>query len=92
MAVTPSEFSLSNAYPNPFNPTTHINYTITEKSLVKLVVYDITGREVATLVNGWIDVGSYEVEFDGANLASGVYFYSLTAGDFSAVKKMLLIK
>ena len=88
----PSSFTLSEAYPNPFNPVANIGYSLTERSLVELVVYDVTGREIATLVNGWINAGSYSVTFNAQGLASGVYFYRLNAGEFSSVKKMILMK
>ena len=93
----PDKFSLSQNYPNPFNPTTKIMFNIAsnvkgETSNVKLVVFDILGREVATLVNGLLKAGMYEVTFDGSNFASGTYFYKLTAGDFTETKKMLMVK
>ncbi len=92
---TPYEYSLSQNYPNPFNPVTLIKYSIAKAGLVTLRVYDIMGREVATLVNGNKLAGNYQVEFDlkdTKNIASGVYYYKLTAGDFSDVKKMILVK
>jgi hypothetical protein len=92
-------FSLAQNYPNPFNPVTKIKYVVphfntsnTEGVYVRIVVYDIKGSEVKSLVNGIKRAGSYEVDFDGSGFASGVYFYKLTAGDFSAVKKMILVK
>ena len=85
-------FKLEQNYPNPFNPTTTIRYRIPETGLVTLKVYDILGREVATLVNEERISGSYEVEFDGSNLSSGVYFYRMRAGDFIDTKKFVLIK
>lgn len=88
----PKEFTLAQNYPNPFNPTTSIKYSIPKSSLVKLVIYDLLGREVKTLVNETKTVGNYEVTFDASNLASGAYFYRITAGDFTDVKKMVLIK
>jgi len=87
----PSSFSLTNC-PNPFNPTTVIRYELPEANLVKLAVYNISGRQVAELVNGWRDAGSHEITFDGSNLASGIYVYRLTADDFNASGKMVLIK
>jgi hypothetical protein len=90
--VIPQIFSLSQNYPNPFNPSTSIKYDIPKHSGVKLVVFDLLGREVATLVNEMKKPGSYEVTFDGTNLSSGVYFYKIEAGDFVNVKKMVLIK
>lgn len=88
----PKEYYLSNAYPNPFNPTTRIKYSIKEDGLVILKVYDILGREITTLVNEVELAGNYTVNFDASDLSSGVYFYSITSGNFKAVKKMLLIR
>ena len=88
----PSGFKLMQNYPNPFNPTTVINYSISRSSFVTLEVYDILGRKVATLINGEKPAGNYHVEFNGSNLATGVYLYRLHAGNFSAVKKLILLK
>ncbi len=88
----PEEFYLSQNYPNPFNPTTTIRYSIPQNSKVTLKVYDILGREVATLVNEAKQPGNYEVAFNGSGLASGIYFYRLQAGNFSATKKLILMK
>ncbi|MFZ4590997.1 MAG: T9SS type A sorting domain-containing protein, partial [Ignavibacteria bacterium] len=77
---------------NPFNPTTKISYALPKSGLVTLKVYDILGKEVATLVNEVKNVGSYTIDFNGSNLSSGVYFYKLSVGDFSSIKKMTLIK
>lgn len=85
-------YFLSQNYPNPFNPTTKIKYRVPDFSLITLKVYDILGREVATLVNEEKPAGEYEVEFGGANLPSGVYFYQLKAGNFVETKQMVLIK
>ena len=90
--LVPSSFSLSQNYPNPFNPNTKIKFDITKLSDVKLVVFDILGREVAVLVNERLKAGTYEVAFDGTNLPSGVYFYRLITDKFVDVKKMLYIK
>jgi len=90
--VLPTEFALANAYPNPFNPTTTIDYSIADPCYVTLTVFNVAGQEVATLVDGELERGFYDVTFDAADLASGVYFYKLNAGDFSAIKKMTLIK
>ncbi len=89
---TPSTFSLSQNYPNPFNPATLINYSLARSGSVKLAVYDVLGREVATLVNEKQNAGEYNVRFDGRMLASGMYFYRIEAGSFTQVKKMLLLK
>jgi hypothetical protein len=93
----PTEFSLSQNYPNPFNPTTTISFTIPqevrgERQDVKLVVYDVLGNEIETLVNEEKPAGSYNVEFDGSGLTSGVYFYRLTVGKFADTKKLILLK
>ena len=90
--VVPSVFSLSQNYPNPFNPSTVISYSIPKTSMVNITVFDIVGREVGSLVNNLQQPGSYNVQFDASNLASGVYFYKIQAGDFTDTKKMLLVK
>ncbi len=89
---TPKEFSLSQNYPNPFNPTTVISYKLSALSNVTLKVYDVLGREVATLVNERQNAGNYSVAFDGSKFASGIYFYRLVAGNVTATKKLVLIK
>jgi len=88
----PSDFVLEQNYPNPFNPSTNIRFSLPEANQVTLKVYDMLGQEVVTLVNEFINAGSYEVTFDASNLPTGIYTYSLTAGDFQSVKKMMLIK
>ena len=88
----PDKFSLSQNYPNPFNPTTKINFNIPAQNFVTLKVYDISGREIETLISRELNVGSYIVDFNGDNLSSGVYFYRLQAGDFIEVKRMILLK
>jgi hypothetical protein len=89
---TPSKYSLSQNYPNPFNPTTNIKFSIINSGDVKLVVYDIQGREVQTLVDERFQPGTYEAAFDGSSLNNGVYFYKLITGTFTETKKMLMIK
>ena len=94
---TPSEFNLSQNYPNPFNPETKIKFSIPHNVKsgnlnTKLTVFDITGREVALLVNSELQTGVYEFTFDGSSLSSGIYFYTLRVGGFTETKKMLLIK
>ena len=91
-AESAQKFVLFQNYPNPFNPTTDIGFRITEFGFVNLKVYDILGREVATLVNEEKKPGTYEVEFTGSNLSSGIYFYRLKAGAFIQTKKMILLK
>ncbi len=95
----PRKFEIKQNYPNPFNPVTIIKYSIPKSSLVKMTVYDILGREVSKLVNSVEPAGNYEVNFDGSNLASGIYFYRIEArqvgsstGSFVEVKKMVLLK
>lgn len=89
---TPTHFSLSQNYPNPFNPVTTINYQLPMSGNVTLKVFDVLGKEVASLVNEKKEAGSYTVEFSVTNLASGTYFYRLKAGDFIQTKKMIILK
>ncbi len=91
-SVVPSSFSLSQNYPNPFNPSTKIKYSIAKAGYVSLKIYNILGQQVATLGNQYQTAGNYTATFDASRLASGIYFYRLNAGSFSAVKKMLLLK
>jgi hypothetical protein len=86
------EFSLLQNYPNPFNPSTSIKYAISSKQFVTLKVYDVLGNEIATLVDEEKPAGSYEVNFDAAQLSSGIYFYKLQAGSFVETKKMILLR
>ena len=88
----PHGYALAQNYPNPFNPTTTINFDIGKPSTVKLTVYNILGQRIATLVNSYMNAGAYAIPFDGANLASGVYFYRLEAGSYKFIKKMMLLK
>ena len=88
----PVVFNLLQNYPNPFNPTTNLSFVIGHRSLVSLKVYDVLGREVATLVNEEKPAGTYEVEFNGSDLPSGVYFYRLTSENFVQTKKAVLLK
>ncbi|OGU71510.1 MAG: hypothetical protein A2V93_09000 [Ignavibacteria bacterium RBG_16_34_14] len=93
IAILPKNHSLSQNYPNPFNPTTSIQYTVGSRRFVTLKVYDVLGREVATLVNEEKSPGEYEVKFFAkGGLASGVYYYQIKSGDFIQTKKMLMIK
>ena len=90
-------YLLSQNYPNPFNPTTNIKYSIpenvkSEKENVKLIVYDVLGKEIKTLVNENKSPGNYDVEFNASYLSSGIYFYKIQAGKFIETKKMILIK
>jgi photosystem II stability/assembly factor-like uncharacterized protein len=88
----PAEFILAQNFPNPFNPTTEIRYQVPQASDVRLVVYDILGREAAVLANERKAGGKYEVRFDATGLASGVYLYRLTAGDLVQTRKMVLVR
>jgi hypothetical protein len=88
----PAKFSLKQNYPNPFNPTTNIKFSLPKSSLVKLVVYDITGREVETLVNENLNAGTFNAAWNAVKYSSGVYFYKLVTGSFIETKKMILIK
>jgi hypothetical protein len=88
----PTTYSLSQNYPNPFNPSTTIKFAIQKAGMVSLKIYNILGQEVATLVNEDLKTGSYSYKFDASRLSSGIYFYSLTSGDFNQTKKMLLLK
>ena len=90
--LTPKTFSLSQNYPNPFNPSTSIKFSIPEASNVVLKVYDILGSEVAVLVNEKVEAGNYTVNFDASQFASGMYIYSIKAGEFNVSKKMMLLK
>jgi len=88
----PSNYALSQNYPNPFNPSTKISFSLPKAGNVKLVVYDILGREVTTLVNDYLNASNHTVDFNASTLASGVYVYRIEAGSFTAAKKMMLIK
>ena len=101
-----NDFHLEQNYPNPFNPTTKIKYSISTSPqsppyqggeakqgwLVQLKVYDVLGKEVAMLVNEYKFVGNYNIEFDGSNLPSGIYFYTLTSGTYKQTRKMIILK
>jgi photosystem II stability/assembly factor-like uncharacterized protein len=89
---TPMTFDLSQNYPNPFNPSTTISYKIPENATVSLKIFDVTGTEVMTLVNEKQDAGSYTINFDAKTFASGMYIYTIKAGDYTATKKMMLMK
>ena len=90
--VLPEHFKLAQNYPNPFNPATKIQYTITETSDVRLIVYNMLGQKTATLVDKIQNPMVYEINFDGSNLASGVYFYKLQVGNNVQMRKMVLLK
>lgn len=88
----PAAYRLSQNYPNPFNPQTNIEFSIPKTGFVNLTVYDILGREVSVLVNEQLAAGTYKADFDGSNLNSGVYFYTIRAGAYLETKKMIIIK
>lgn len=88
----PKQFSLSQNFPNPFNPTTNIEFQIPRSGLVNLTIYDALGRKVETIVNQNLNPGTYKADWDAYNYPSGVYFYRLSAGDFAGTKKMILVK
>lgn len=88
----PNEYLLLQNYPNPFNPVTQIEYSLIHASEVTLSIYNISGEYISTLVNEHQSAGTYRTEFDGSNLASGVYIYKLSTPEFTGVKKMILIK
>ena len=88
----PNYYSLAQNYPNPFNPSTQIKYSVPTPVNVSIKVFDVLGKEVATLVNETKQPGFHTVDFNASNLASGIYFYRIDAGEFTSVKKMMLIK
>ncbi|MBK8984269.1 MAG: T9SS type A sorting domain-containing protein [Ignavibacteria bacterium] len=88
----PAEFKLSQNYPNPFNPSTTISYEIPVDGAVSLKIFDMSGKEVMNLVDGVKNAGYYSINFNASNLSSGIYFYKLSANDFTSVKKMMLVK
>jgi hypothetical protein len=88
----PIEYELSQNFPNPFNPTTTINYSILSDRFVKLIVFNAIGEEVAILVNEFKEAGNYEINFYAGELTSGIYFYKIIAGTFIETKKMMLLK
>ncbi len=90
--TTPHEFNLAQNYPNPFNPTTNISFTLAKASHVKLDVYNITGQLVKTIVDQDLALGNHTVTFDATNLASGIYFYRIITDNFTATKKMVLLR
>ncbi len=88
----PEKFYLSQNYPNPFNPITTVNYGVSRKELVQISVFDVSGKEILKLNEGFKNPGIYSVTFEGTDLPSGVYFYKITAGKFAKSKKMMLMK
>jgi len=90
--IVPEKFVLYQSYPNPFNPSTRIKYSIPNSEIVSLKVYDILGREIAVILDEYKSAGTYTIEFNASRFASGVYFYQLQAGSFVETKKMVLMK
>jgi hypothetical protein len=88
----PGEYSLEQNYPNPFNPSTTIEYSLPQNGFVTLKVFNVLGKEVATLVNGQNEAGKHTINFDASALNSGVYFYKIKSGNFTETKKMILLK
>ena len=88
----PASYSLGQNYPNPFNPITNVKFSIINSEQLKLIVFDIMGREVQTLVNERLQPGTYEVTFDGSMINSGVYFYQMVSGNYKETKRLLLLK
>jgi hypothetical protein len=87
-----TNYILRQNYPNPFNPSTTIEFTLPKSEFVELKIYNILGKEVSTLVSNKLNQGNHTYQFKGKNLASGIYYYQLVAGDYREVKKMILIK
>ncbi|MCK9279969.1 MAG: T9SS type A sorting domain-containing protein [Melioribacteraceae bacterium] len=87
-----NQYIYINKFPYPFNPRTKIKYQLPVAGVVKLKVYDMIGNEISTLVDNYVNAGEYEVEFNANNLASGVYFYTLSSGNYKQTKKLLLLK
>jgi hypothetical protein len=88
----PDKFSLYQNYPNPFNPSTKIEFSVPSAGIVKLKVFDFLGREISTPINERLNTGTYSFDFDGSGLASGVYLYQLSSGEYLQTRKMILIK
>ncbi|KXK52301.1 MAG: fibronectin type III domain-containing protein [Chlorobi bacterium OLB5] len=91
-STVPDKYSLEQNYPNPFNPSTKIRFSIPSSGMVKMNVYDALGRKVESLVNETMNAGTYEATFNASKLSSGIYFYTIETGNFTATKKMLLVK
>jgi hypothetical protein len=90
--ITPDKYSLSQNYPNPFNPVTNIKFEIPRSGFVSIIVYDLLGREISTLVNQQMQPGGYSIDWDASNYPSGAYFYKIESGNYSESKRMVLIK
>ena len=92
IAGLPTEYKLYTNYPNPFNPTTKIKFNLPEAAFAKLIIYDLLGRNIETLISSELKPGTYEVNFNATHFASGVYFYSLQTNNFKSTKKLLITK
>ena len=90
--ILPVEYALGNNYPNPFNPSTTIEFTLPNSGEASLIVYNLLGQEIIKLVKGKFDAGYHKITWDASNKASGLYFYRLQAGDFIQTRKMVLLK
>jgi len=90
--AVPGKFELKQNYPNPFNPSTNIKFSVPASSFVEVKVFDITGKQIETLVNGMLNAGEYQLNWDAANNPSGIYFYKLVAQGFTETRKMILVK
>lgn len=88
----PNEFSLSQNYPNPFNPNTNISFSLPKATNVKITVYNAIGKEISVLVNGNYEAGLHTISWNANNISSGMYFYKMEAGNFTATKKLVLMK
>ncbi len=86
------DYKLSQNFPNPFNPSTTISFSIPERQRITLDIYNLLGEKVASVLNKEMDQGSYDIHFDASSLSSGIYFYTLRAGNFTSTKKMMLLK
>jgi hypothetical protein len=91
-STVPSTFHLNQNYPNPFNPSTEISFSVPKKGSVKIVIYDVLGNEIKTVLNDDREPGKYSITVDASALSSGVYFYRMISGDFTETRKMVLIK
>ena len=90
--LKPEQFSLDQNYPNPFNPSTKINFTTEQSGNVSLIIYNVLGQQIRTLVNGFMEAGQHSIEFNAGGLQSGLYFYKLESSGLNQVKKMTLLK
>ena len=88
----PDEYSISNAYPNPFNPTTEFTYSMPEEGMVNISVYDISGRLVVEIVNGWKNAGVYPAIWNAHDIASGIYMINISINEFHDIQKIMFIK